>query len=124
MMHENPAPGKAAGVSACALPQPQLPGFVKLWLVMFWEFRHLFGMSVETLFLLRKDRPGLRDLDDVVLLAGAVTTMGVKIPAGTEGTVVAVLRDSAAYVVEFAEPLGAIATVKAGMLMPTTLADR
>jgi hypothetical protein len=73
-------------------------------------------MSVEVFYLLRKDEPGvdLRDLDDVVLLADARTDDGTPIPAGTEGTVVAVWQDGSACEVEFAEPEGALATVRAG----------
>ncbi|MCK2055630.1 DUF4926 domain-containing protein [Methylobacterium sp. 37f] len=72
-------------------------------------------MSVEVFYLLRKDEPGvdLRELDDVVLLADARTDDGTLIQAGTEGTVVAVWQDGAAYEVEFAEPEGALATVRA-----------
>lgn len=70
-------------------------------------------MSVEVLYLLRKDEPGagLRELDDVLLLADARTDDGATIRAGTEGTVVAVWHDGPAYEVEFAEPEGALATV-------------
>ncbi|KQO70581.1 MULTISPECIES: DUF4926 domain-containing protein [unclassified Methylobacterium] len=72
-------------------------------------------MSVEVFYLLRKDEPGvdLRELDDVVLLADARTDDGTLIQAGTEGTVVAVWQDGSAYEVEFAEPEGALATVRA-----------
>ncbi|KQP93813.1 hypothetical protein ASF60_14275 [Methylobacterium sp. Leaf113] len=72
-------------------------------------------MSVEVFYLLRKDEPGvdLRELDDVVLLADARTDDGTLIQAGTEGTVVAIWQDGAAYEVEFTEPEGALATVRA-----------
>lgn len=63
-------------------------------------------MSVEVLYLLRKDEPGavLRELDDVVLLVDSLTDRGDTIRAGTEGTVVAVWQEGSAYEVEFAEP--------------------
>ena len=73
-------------------------------------------MSAETFFLKRKDQPGLRDLDDVVLLSPAVTVSGRMIPAGAEGTVVAVLAPGKSYVVEFPDPVGTLATVQASML--------
>ncbi|GJE60965.1 DUF4926 domain-containing protein [Methylobacterium trifolii] len=75
-------------------------------------------MSVEVLYLLRKDEPGaaIRDLDDVVLLADAVTDDGDVIPAGTEGTVVGIWPGGAACEVEFAEPESALATVPASGL--------
>jgi hypothetical protein len=70
-------------------------------------------MPVEVLYLLRKDEPGagLRDLDDVVLLIDTPTDDGTMIRAGTEGTVVGVWQEGAAFEVEFAEPEGALVTV-------------
>jgi len=81
-------------------------------------------MSIETLFLLRKEQSGLRDLDDVVLLAPARTMEGTFIPVGTEGTVVSILAPGKAYLVEFPEPEGALATVEADMLTLATPAPR
>lgn len=77
-------------------------------------------MSVEVLYLLRKDEPGtgLRELDDVVLLVDSLTDRGDTIRAGTEGTVVAVWQEGSAYEVEFAEPEGALVTVGAAGLVP------
>ncbi|MCJ2102230.1 DUF4926 domain-containing protein [Methylobacterium sp. E-046] len=71
-------------------------------------------MSVDFSYLLRKEDPGaaLRDLDDVVVLASVVTDDGETIPAGTEGTIVGVWKDGEAFFVEFAEPEGALATVR------------
>lgn len=76
-------------------------------------------MNVQTVFLLRRDEPrsDLIDLDRVVLIADAVTDGGDSVAAGTEGTVVGVWRDGAAYEVEFAEPEGALATIEAGQLL-------
>ena len=70
-------------------------------------------MSVETVYLMRKDKPGaaLRDLDDVRVLVDVVTGDGDTIAAGTEGTVVAVWGEGEAYEVEFPEPMGALAMV-------------
>lgn len=75
-------------------------------------------MSVEVLYLLRRDEPGvtLRELDDVALLIDAVTDQGDTIAAGTDGTVVAVWGDGANFEVEFAEPEGSLATVPASGL--------
>lgn len=72
-------------------------------------------MSVDALFYIRKDEPAssFRDLDDVVLLSDAMTDDGITLPAGTEGTVVAVWRGGAAYEVEFAKPPGSLANVPA-----------
>ena len=56
-------------------------------------------------------------MDRVVLIADAVTDGGDSVAAGTEGTVVGVWRDGAAYEVEFAEPEGALATIEAGQLL-------
>ena len=73
-------------------------------------------MSIEVMYLLRNDEPGpvLRDLDDVVVLSDVVTDDGASIAAGTEGTVVGVWEGGRAYIVEFAEPMGALATIDAG----------
>ncbi|CAA2138665.1 MULTISPECIES: DUF4926 domain-containing protein [Methylobacterium] len=78
-------------------------------------------MSIEVLYLLRKDDPGaaLRDLDDVTLLADVTSDDGVTIPVGTAGTIVGVWRDGEAFEVEFALPEGAVATVHAGALTRT-----
>lgn len=72
-------------------------------------------MSVEALYLLRKTepRPGLRDLDGVILTADVLTDDGGTVPAGTEGTIVGVYGEGIAFVVEFAEPAGALANVAA-----------
>ncbi|ABY32852.1 DUF4926 domain-containing protein [Methylorubrum sp. SL192] len=72
-------------------------------------------MSVEVVYQWSEDCPGaaLRELDDVRVLTDVVTMDGDTIPAGTEGTVVAVWRGGEAYEVEFPEPMGALATVGA-----------
>ncbi|MFC5554329.1 DUF4926 domain-containing protein [Methylobacterium iners] len=75
-------------------------------------------MNVETHYLLRREEPrsNLRDLDAVVLTADVRTDDGDVMKAGTEGTVVGIWRDGAAYEVEFPEPMGALATVPADQL--------
>ncbi len=81
-------------------------------------------MSVEVVYLLRKDEPGFRDLDLVVLLEPAISHDGDTIPAGRAGTVVGVWTDSPDCIVEFSEPDGALATVPASILThatPTTI---
>jgi hypothetical protein len=55
----------------------------------------------------------LRDLDDVVLTVALISDDGSTIPAGTEGTIVSVHGEGESYVVEFAEPLGALVTAEA-----------
>ncbi|MFD6317694.1 MULTISPECIES: DUF4926 domain-containing protein [Methylorubrum] len=76
---------------------------------------YLPRMSVEVVYQWSEDRPGavLRELDDVRVLADVVTMDGDTVAAGTEGTVVAVWHGGEAYEVEFPEPMGALATVKA-----------
>ncbi|MEL6062102.1 MULTISPECIES: DUF4926 domain-containing protein [unclassified Methylobacterium] len=75
-------------------------------------------MSVEAVYLLRKDQPGgaIRELDDVRLLSDVVTDDGDIMSAGSEGTVVAVWGLGEAYEVEFPEPMGALATVEAARI--------
>ena len=72
-------------------------------------------MSIETFHLMRRSavQTNLRDLDRVALTAAVVTDDGDTVEAGTEGTVVGVWRRGAAYEVEFAHPVGALATVEA-----------
>lgn len=70
-------------------------------------------MPTETHHPKPNERSGLRDLDDVVLLAAVSAMDGASISAGTEGTVVSVLAPGKAYLVEFPEPEGALATVEA-----------
>ncbi|KQT19952.1 hypothetical protein ASG40_03895 [Methylobacterium sp. Leaf399] len=69
--------------------------------------------------LSRKDEPrtGLKDLDEVVLLSDVSADDGAVLTAGTDGTVVAVVRDGIAYIVEFSEPPGTLATVMADELV-------
>lgn len=73
-------------------------------------------MSVETLYLMRRDRTGLRELDDVVTLKSVVTIDGETIAAGTEGTVIGTWTDDKACAVEFPEPEGALAIIQASDL--------
>ena len=77
-------------------------------------------MSIEVVYLLRKDEPGFRDLDAVVLLAPVVSHEGDTIPEGRAGTVVGVWTDSPDCIVEFSEPDGALATVPASLLTHAT----
>lgn len=75
-------------------------------------------MSVDALYIVRREEPrsDLRDLDRVALTAPATTDDGVTMEPGTEGTVVGVWRHGEAYEVEFAHPMGALATVEANDL--------
>lgn len=75
-------------------------------------------MSIETVYLMRKDEPGapFRDLDDVRVLVDVTTDEGTPIAAGTEGTVVGTWDGGASCIVEFAEPMGALATLRAESL--------
>ena len=72
-------------------------------------------MSVEVIYQWHEDAPGaaLRELDIVRVLTDVQTMDGDTIAADTEGTIVAVWNGGAAYEVEFPEPMGALATVKA-----------
>lgn len=56
-------------------------------------------------------RSTLRGLDDVVLFVDTVNDDGDLIPAGREGTIVSVHGEGESYVVEFAEPPGALVSV-------------
>ncbi|AWN50257.1 DUF4926 domain-containing protein [Methylobacterium terrae] len=62
-----------------------------------------------------------RDLDQVLVTLPVTTDEGDRIPAGTEGTVVAVWRGGAADEVEFAQPPGVLAPVAADDLVPVAL---
>ncbi|MBX9934552.1 MAG: DUF4926 domain-containing protein [Methylobacterium sp.] len=70
-------------------------------------------MSVETFYQFRQGGPRseFRDFDVVGLTAAVTSDDGDVIPEGTKGTIVNVWRDGMAYVIEFEEPAGAIATV-------------
>lgn len=70
-------------------------------------------MSVEFAYRFREDVPrsSLRDLDDVVLTVAVEGDDGLMIPADAEGTIVSVYNDGEAYVVEFTEPEGTLASV-------------
>ncbi len=77
-------------------------------------------MSFEAFCQFRESeaRSGPRELDRVALKAPAVSDDGDLLPAGREGTVLSVHGDGAAYVIEFAEPVGALATVRGSDLRP------
>ncbi len=72
-------------------------------------------MTADTVYLMRRSEPQSRfqDLDDVRINVAVVTDDGDRIEAGSEGTVVGIWRDGAAYEVEFAQPPGALATIEA-----------
>lgn len=76
--------------------------------------RKSHGMSAAFAYRFEPTPPpsSLRDLDDVLLTVAVTDYDGRTIPAGTEGTIVSVFRDGAAYVVEFGEPEGALASVR------------
>lgn len=75
-------------------------------------------MSIDTSYTLRRDRDQsrFRDLDRVTLKASARTEDGSVIEAGRSGTIVAVWRHGEACASEFADPVGALATVEASDL--------
>ncbi len=70
-------------------------------------------MSVALVYRFKQDAPqsSLRDLDDVVLLVDTVSDDGDLIPSGRKGTIVSVHGAGESYVVEFAEPPGALVSV-------------
>jgi hypothetical protein len=70
-------------------------------------------MSVALAYRVQQDasRSSLRDLDDVVLLVDARSDDGDFNPAGRIGTIVSVHGEGESYVVEFAEPPGALVSV-------------
>lgn len=72
-------------------------------------------MTTDAIFFVQRSEKLtlFKDLDRVAITHAGVTDDGDTIPAGTEGTVVDVIREGLAYAVEFPEPLGALATVLA-----------
>ncbi|SFH04579.1 protein of unknown function [Methylobacterium gossipiicola] len=75
---------------------------------------HLTGMTFQFAYQFTPDvlQSGLRDLDAVVLTVPLKSDDGDLIAAGTKGTIVSVHGDGESYVVEFAEPLGALVTAE------------
>jgi hypothetical protein len=75
---------------------------------------HIPSMTLQFAYRFTQEAPqfSLKDLDSVVLLANVVSDDGDTIEAGTEGTIVSVHGDGESYVIEFACPLGALATVE------------
>ncbi|KQT61407.1 hypothetical protein ASG52_00510 [Methylobacterium sp. Leaf456] len=75
-------------------------------------------MTREAFFHFRQAAPldTFRDLDHVMLTADVAIDDGATMPAGSEGIVLSVYRDGVAYVVEFAEPVGSLATVQGASL--------
>lgn len=75
-------------------------------------------MTAEAFYQFRQGDPlpGIRDLDVVMLTRVVETDDGDTMPEGSEGTVLSVYANGAAYVVEFSEPVGAMATVRASDL--------
>lgn len=65
------------------------------------------------------------DLDMVALLRPVDCDAAIPLPAGSIGTIVAVLKDSVAYVVEFVEPFAALVDVDAHdlVLVPSESRD-
>ena len=70
-------------------------------------------MSFAFAYRFREDEPSssLKELDRVILLVAAVSDDGDRIAAGAEGTILSVHGAGEGYVVEFAAPVGALATV-------------
>lgn len=62
----------------------------------------------------------LRELDRVALASDQATRGGETVPAGSAGTIVAVLGEGQAYMVEFARPFHALVTVMAREVRPAT----
>ena len=72
-------------------------------------------MTIETLYRQRAPQAASQPFDElsvVAVLREVRTEEGIAIPAGTEGTVVAVYPGGLSYEVEFLQPAG-IATVRA-----------
>ncbi len=60
----------------------------------------------------------IQDIDRVTLRSEQVSRSGTRVPAGSTGTVVAVLKGGEAYMVEFMRPVEAVVTVEPGDLTP------
>jgi hypothetical protein len=73
-------------------------------------------MAFDFSYALRKETPGtvFRELDDVELLTPVRSDEGDTIAAGARGTIVGIGRER--FIVEFAEPEGALASVAADVL--------
>ncbi|MCJ2066254.1 hypothetical protein MKK63_26680 [Methylobacterium sp. J-088] len=81
--------------------------------VQFSRASYPTGMSVAFAYRFQQDVPrsSLRDLDDVVLLVDVMSDDGDLFPAGRAGTIVSVHGEGESYIVEFAEPPGALVSV-------------
>lgn len=76
-------------------------------------------MTIETLYRQRPPQTATQpfaELSVVAVLCEVRTDEGAAVPAGTEGTIVAVYAGGEAYEVEFDEPVLGIATVRADAL--------
>jgi hypothetical protein len=74
---------------------------------------HPARMSYEVAYHFKQNGPlpNLREHDRVALIAAVVSDDGDEIPPCSEGTIVSVYREGEAYVIEFSQPPGALATV-------------
>jgi hypothetical protein len=72
----------------------------------------------DVMFVRKAPSEALPELKMVVLLRPAETDAGVSKPSGSTGTIVGVWAGGEAYEVEFSEPEGALATVRADDLRP------
>ena len=64
----------------------------------------------------RSEPRRIQELDRVALLVDVLGDDDVRVPAGSVGTVVAIWAGGAAFEVEFARPVDALATVEAVLL--------
>lgn len=65
-----------------------------------------------------------KELDGVTLLSAVVGDEGERLPAGAEGTIVSTHGMGESFVVEFAEPSGALATVLPDQIRLTVTTGR
>ncbi|MCJ2093134.1 DUF4926 domain-containing protein [Methylobacterium sp. J-072] len=76
-------------------------------------------MTIETLYRQRAPQTAAQPFEELAVVATLCevsTDEGLAVPAGTEGTIVAVYAHGEAYEVEFTAPVVGIATVRAAGL--------
>ena len=81
-------------------------------------------MTTHLVYKTQESRSSLGELDDVILLHSVEAYDDLVVREGARGTVLAVHADGEAYTVEFVEPVGALAIVKADGLRPIPEATR
>lgn len=87
--------------------------------------RQFRGMSREAVLYVEGSEPlpVFRDLERVTIICAATTDDGQTVPAGSEGTIVGVIKEGLAYAVEFSAPVDGLATLLPNELRPLGRAE-